>query len=787
MSFKRGFLFLFVLFFPGVVFSLEKATVALVYDGKSWEENDFVSKIKGEVVELLEHDFLVEFVTFVDDWSREESETILLEALGDAGVDVVIPVGILASAAAVKQESLAKPVVLAYDIRLFLESPYAPTGHLPKNLIYFKGKRDFLTDFKLFDEVTHARKIAVIGDKSLIGLKEFPQIQNLIRATAESFGNRVELIPVEDVAQGALDALSEVEVEGVFFLPTWRLSPAEFETLVSGVNALDLPSFSFLGEEEVTRGVLMTTASAAEQKRTARRIALNTLEALHGADASTIVVEFARTDQLIINEQTAKAIGLNLTWKVLSEAKLVEKVSLSNSEFLNLRDAATLAIQGNLDLSAERFAVLSGKELVLKKLAPLLPQLGSTMVGRVLDTNQAKWGRGATPQRLVGGGLHLDQSIFDDRRLANYSIERNLQKAREWQERELELDVTLNATVTYLVVLRINAEKKIGIENLNLTKANLRRAQELVDSGQARLSEVYRWESELSSNRESLVSIEARLDNAKAEFNRILNRPLKSAVYLQDVYPEHPSFLTDLGSVAQHINTPKRFGYFKEFLMCIAREKSPEILAIDEEICAQRRELTHTKRAFYLPVVSGFADVEKSFWQGGAGDRSLPGLSNTKAQKTVGISLSYPLFTGGERKADMNKAFFDLMKLKRERGALVERVEERVIQEADLLKANYENIFFSKHAKEAAEKNLVIVSNSYARGVVSIVDLIDAQNTAIVARNNYSNTIYDYLINFMRLQRSIGEFIYFYSPADKECFVQKLKNYVQAGDVIHAL
>ncbi len=135
----------------------------------------------------------------------------------------------------------------------------------------------------------------------------------------------------------------------------------------------------------------------------------------------------------------------------------------------------------------------------------------------------------------------------------------------------------------------------------------------------------------------------------------------------------------------------------------------------------------------------------------------------------------------------MNKAFFDLMQLKQERGAIVQVVDERVIQESDRLRANYENIFFSKNAKEAAEKNLVIVTNSYARGVVSIIDLIDAQNTAIVSKNNYSNTIYDYLINFMRMQRAIGQFIYFDSPGEKEVFVHKIKNYIQAGDIIRAL
>ncbi len=624
---KKSYLVLLsFLFFPVVCFSLEKATVALVFDGKTWEENSFVSLIKEEIVDLLKEEFEVEFVSFFDDWTVSESETLLKEALNDPQVDLVVPLGILVSAAAVQQTELPKPVVLAYDIRLFLGSPYASTSHLPKNLIFFKGKRDFLADLRLFNEVTHARKIAVIGDSSLLGLDDFTQIRHIVVATAESLGNSVKVISIEDDPRSALDALKESGVDGVFLLPTWRLTPENFAVLVKGINELDMPSFSFLGEEEVERGVLMTTSPEAEQKRVARRIALNTLEVLVHHDFSSIVIPFSRADQLIINEKTAKEIGLNLTWKILNEAKLVDKTTISQSEILNLRETADMAIRCNLDLSAQRYAVRSGQELVMKSLAPLLPQIGSGMLGRAIDTNQANYGRGATPQRLLRGSLHLDQNIYDDKKSSNYSIEKKLQKARVWQEREVELNVMLSATVSYLTVLRIAAEKEIAIENLNLTKANLRRAHELVNSGQARLSEVYRWESELSSNRESLVTIEARLENVKAEFNRVVNRPMRAPVYLQDIYPEHPSFLTDLGSIVDHINTPKTFGLFKEYLMCIARENAPEVNAIEEEIKAQRRELTQTKRAFYIPVITAFADVEKNMWKGGAGNTPPLGL-----------------------------------------------------------------------------------------------------------------------------------------------------------------
>ena len=55
------------------------------------------------------------------------------------------------------------------------------------------------------------------------------------------------------------------------------------------------------------------------------------------------------------------------------------------------------------------------------------------------------------------------------------------------------------------------------------------------------------------------------------------------------------------------------------------------------------------------------------------------------------------------------------------------------------------------------EKNLKIVGESYTRGVVSIVDLIDAQNNALVSRVDASNAVYDFflllLLNSLLLNR----------------------------------
>ena len=53
------------------------------------------------------------------------------------------------------------------------------------------------------------------------------------------------------------------------------------------------------------------------------------------------------------------------------------------------------------------------------------------------------------------------------------------------------------------------------------------------------------------------------------------------------------------------------------------------------------------------------------------------------------------------------------------------------------------------------------------RGVVSIVDLLDAQNTALSADEDAENAVFTFLIDLMRVQRAVGRFDFFMTPDDR--------------------
>jgi outer membrane protein TolC len=151
--------------------------------------------------------------------------------------------------------------------------------------------------------------------------------------------------------------------------------------------------------------------------------------------------------------------------------------------------------------------------------------------------------------------------------------------------------------------------------------------------------------------------------------------------------------------------------------------------------------------------------------------------SSDELDWTVAISASFPLFSGGGKFAEHGQAHHNLARLSAEREALAESIEQRVRTALHVAGASRAAIRFSRSAAEAARKNLELVADAYSRGAVSILDLLDAQNAALVADLQAANTVFQFLIDFMEVQRAAGKFYSLAPPEEVEAVYERLGNY----------
>ncbi|GAG17272.1 unnamed protein product, partial [marine sediment metagenome] len=124
----------------------------------------------------------------------------------------------------------------------------------------------------------------------------------------------------------------------------------------------------------------------------------------------------------------------------------------------------------------------------------------------------------------------------------------------------------------------------------------------------------------------------------------------------------------------------------------------------------------------------------------------------------LGISGTLPLFESGGRVFDVRKARADLDQLKSTYERIRQLTEKLTRNTIYGIESSHPNIRLSREAADRAHKNLEIVREKYAQGTVSILDLLDAQNQALVEDRSASIAVYDYLKDLYAFQRAISWF-----------------------------
>jgi outer membrane protein TolC len=330
----------------------------------------------------------------------------------------------------------------------------------------------------------------------------------------------------------------------------------------------------------------------------------------------------------------------------------------------------------------------------------------------------------------------------------------------------------LESTSRYLDVLRALTTERIQKENLALTRRNLELAQVRVGIGASSLAEVYRWQAQLASDQASVIRAAAQRNQAEIAVNRLLHEPLEEPFTTEEIGVDDPMFVYVRERFYPYISSRQYFDTTRNALAAVALDQAPEIRAIEAAIAAQERSFLSSRRAFYLPDVFFQAGLERVF-KAGAGAGGLfdgaapPGLSIEQPNDTnwsVSASASLPLFDSGYRRAVSRQDQELLSQLRFQREALRERIEERVRSTLHQTGASYAAIALAKDAAVASRNNLDLVQDAYAQGVVSILDLLDAQNASVLAEEAAANAVYDFLKDMLQVERSLGRFYYRSAP-----------------------
>ena len=338
-----------------------------------------------------------------------------------------------------------------------------------------------------------------------------------------------------------------------------------------------------------------------------------------------------------------------------------------------------------------------------------------------------------------------------------------------------------------LDVMRTLTSERIQKDNLALTRSNLELSKVRESIGASGRAEVYRWEAQRAADQAGVIRAATNRNLAEIALNRLLHRPFEEPFAPEEVGVDDPIFMYVRAQFYPYISSRQYFRDTRNALTAIALEESPELMALDAAIRAERRGATAADRAFYIPDVFFQANIEQQFRAGAGGLGAFQALSElfpdvdltapNNTNWSLGVDFSLPLFTSGQRPAIRRQSIEGLSQLRFQREALRERIEQRVRSALHDTGASYAGIELARDSAEASERNLDLVTDAYSQGAVSIIDLLDAQNAAVRTREAAANAVYDFLIDLLEVERALGKFYFLASPVEIEVLFERVDRF----------
>jgi len=128
--------------------------------------------------------------------------------------------------------------------------------------------------------------------------------------------------------------------------------------------------------------------------------------------------------------------------------------------------------------------------------------------------------------------------------------------------------------------------------------------------------------------------------------------------------------------------------------------------------------------------------------------------------------------------AQIEQSDIELMQIKLQQKSIEEKIALGIRSEMENLKAKNFGMKQSQIQVEAANKTLKIVSDSYSRGAIPILFLLDAQSAALNAQQVSANSLYDLFISYMQLQRAVGQYDVFLTSEERESFLNDMIEFI---------
>lgn len=409
---------------------------------------------------------------------------------------------------------------------------------------------------------------------------------------------------------------------------------------------------------------------------------------------------------------------------------------------LSLRDAIQAAIDNNVNVRLLKERIAAAQAQADTSLGALLPNVSGYMNGRNQTVNLAAFGIPA--DKL--GGLGLTRSTTDpfevyDARAGFVQNLFSLSLIQRWRAAKAGVDVAgLEAEVTkrdvmatvgllYIEALRADEAVKARLADLELGEQLLKLARDRKAAGVATGLDVTREEVQLENSRQRWLVSKNEQESARLNLIRALGIAFDVKLTLTDELK----------------------------LMPVEAQRADEALTIARE---QRVELKAQETRQKLASLS-LSSVTNERIPSLAlnGDYGWVGVKpeDVAATRTIGLTLSVPIFDGGQRESRISETRSRV----RQEAIRMKDVSDQVTLEVRnallTLESSQQQVAVAQKGVDLAAKELTFARDRFAAGLATNIEVTNAQSSMARARDNVIEALFRFNASRINLARAKGE------------------------------
>ena len=408
-------------------------------------------------------------------------------------------------------------------------------------------------------------------------------------------------------------------------------------------------------------------------------------------------------------------------------------LSITKSVGIGLNEALIQAYNNNKELNAERENIKVSKEELKISRSEYLPSATITGSKSQENTNEItdRDGKDTIIEDVnpLTKSIKLEQTLIDFGRGAEYDKSKIGIILAEAKLLKKEQEILYKAAEAFTDLILANENLNNNLNNFKLLERQVETDQVRLERGQITISDLSQSESSLAGAQAQYIQAENDVVTKKLNYENVIGK-ISNNENLQkplEIILEIPKSLTEAIELSKKNNPNIKIAKFE-------LEQSKKDLKIAKSDLAPTATLS----------------LERSYTE------DLSTTIDEKEKDTIKATLSWPFYSGGKKRATINKnqSLLDRKKLLLDNA--IKTNETNVASAWSNLQSSKSLLSSVKSQVRAAEIANEGISAEYDRGSRSTLDVIQSSTLLLNAKISLANSERNYVLSQYNLLKSVG-------------------------------